>query len=335
MPKISVIIPVYNAEKTIRQTVLSVLNQTFKDFELIIINDGSTDNTVNILQKISDPRVFIHNFPNRGLSASRNRGIKLASGDYISFIDSDDLWTECKLEHQYNKLRSEKNSGLVYSWTVFIDESGRYLSAKTPNYNSGFVFRDLFISNFIASGSNVMIRRRCLEEIEWFDESLDSGEDLEFFFRFARNWRFSFVPAYQVLYRFRNNSMSSSISKTHNALISIIEKNIYSDSSLSITTGNKAKAGIYLHLCFLSISRTKDAANLMGAIGFLGKALRSDYRILFTGRTISLFVTIFTACLLPTNMRKPFIKKWIQIHGKIIKAFIPELTSDGLKKYLS
>ncbi|WP_329607065.1 glycosyltransferase family A protein [Planktothrix agardhii] len=101
MPLISVIIPAYNAEKTIQETIYSVLKQTWQDFELIVINDGSQDATLEVLSSIQDPRLRILSYSNAGLASSRNRGITEATGEYISFMDADDLWTPDKLEAQF------------------------------------------------------------------------------------------------------------------------------------------------------------------------------------------------------------------------------------------
>ncbi len=100
MPKISVIIPVYNAEETIKETLESVLSQTFSQFEIIVINDGSQDKTLEIVSRILDPRLKVLSYPNAGVSVSRNRGISQAAGEYVSFLDADDLWTPDKLETQ-------------------------------------------------------------------------------------------------------------------------------------------------------------------------------------------------------------------------------------------
>src|SRR3712207_3352824 len=114
MPLISVIIPVYNGEKTIQETIESVLNQTFPSFELIVINDGSHDSTLDIVSSIKDPRIKVFSYPNAGLSASRNRGISVACGEYVSFIDADDLWTPDKLEAQYKALQANPQAAVAY-----------------------------------------------------------------------------------------------------------------------------------------------------------------------------------------------------------------------------
>ncbi|MCF3623160.1 glycosyltransferase family 2 protein, partial [Planktothrix agardhii] len=117
MPKISVIIPVYNGEKTIQKTIESVLQQTWQDFELIVINDGSQDATLEILSSIQDPRLRILSYSNAGLASSRNRGITEATGEYISFLDADDLWTPDKLEAQFQALEEHPEAAVAYSWT--------------------------------------------------------------------------------------------------------------------------------------------------------------------------------------------------------------------------
>jgi glycosyltransferase involved in cell wall biosynthesis len=127
MPLISVIIPAYNAQKTIRETIESVLNQTFKDFEIIVIDDGSQDSTVEIVSAFSDPRLRLFSYPNAGVSATRNRGLAQANSEFISFLDADDLWTPDKLEAQLRALEANPQAAVAYSWTDYIDESSQFL----------------------------------------------------------------------------------------------------------------------------------------------------------------------------------------------------------------
>ncbi|NER48248.1 MAG: glycosyltransferase family 2 protein [Symploca sp. SIO1A3] len=126
MPTISVIIPAYNAQKTIQETINSVLNQTFSDFELIVINDGSQDSTLEIVSSISDRRMRVYSYPNAGPQKSRNRGIAQATGEYVSFLDADDLWRADKLEAQLQALQGNSQAAVAYSWTDYINESGQY-----------------------------------------------------------------------------------------------------------------------------------------------------------------------------------------------------------------
>ena len=123
VPTVSVVIPAYNPERTILETVESVLHQTFSDFELIVINDGSTDRTLDLLQTVQDSRLKIFSYSNGGLALARNRGISHAQGAYISFIDADDLWTIDKLELQLEALKQHPDMGVAYSWTCNMTAS--------------------------------------------------------------------------------------------------------------------------------------------------------------------------------------------------------------------
>ncbi|MCJ8280869.1 MAG: glycosyltransferase family 2 protein, partial [Rivularia sp. ALOHA_DT_140] len=122
MPKVSVIIPAYNAMGFLPETLESVLQQTFTDFEILIINDGSSDDIVEWASKISDSRVRLITQINQGVSAARNTGIRNSQGEYIAFLDADDLWEPTKLEKQVNCLKANPGVGLVYTWTTFIDQ---------------------------------------------------------------------------------------------------------------------------------------------------------------------------------------------------------------------
>ena len=110
MPKISVVVPAYNSQNTICETITSVLQQSFSDFELIVINDGSTDRTLELLSDVKDARLKVYSYPNGGLPAARNRGIIRATGEFLSFIDADDLWTSDKLELQLQALQENPKS---------------------------------------------------------------------------------------------------------------------------------------------------------------------------------------------------------------------------------
>ena len=123
-PRVSVVVPVFNGERTIAETIASALAQTFEDFELLLINDGSTDHSSEIVRGFDDHRIQIHTFPNAGLSASRNRGIARSRGEFVVFLDADDLWEPRKLEAQVQALDNDPEAALVYTWVDFISEQG-------------------------------------------------------------------------------------------------------------------------------------------------------------------------------------------------------------------
>lgn len=213
MPKISVIIPAYNAELTIKHTIKSVLKQTFTDFEIILINDGSTDRTAEIVREIQDDRIKIFSYQNGGLPVARNRGIDNATGDYLTFLDADDLWTKDKLEKQLNAFKANPKAGVAYSRVSYIDEQGNFLYNCNPVSFEGNVLKPLLLTNFLINGSNILIRREAIESVGKFDPDLKSSEDWDYYLRLAKDYSFAVVPEYQILYRQTSNNMSSNVER--------------------------------------------------------------------------------------------------------------------------
>lgn len=159
MPHVSIIMPAYNAEKTVKESVLSALNQTYTDFELIIIDDGSKDRTPDILAKLSetDSRIrVLRNSPNQGVSKSRNRGISEATGEWIAFLDSDDLWREDKLSLQLALAEKHPEAVLTYTASAFITNDGKRLGYVLPAEKT--VTRRTLIRRNLLSCSSVMVR---------------------------------------------------------------------------------------------------------------------------------------------------------------------------------
>ncbi|MEO1186284.1 MAG: glycosyltransferase family 2 protein, partial [Cyanobacteria bacterium J06636_27] len=187
MKKVSVIIPVYNAEKYIAATVQSVLSQTYKNFEIIIVDDGTPDNSVKICQKFNDSRIRIIHQANRGLPGARNTGIRHAQGDYLAFLDADDIWLPEKLEKHVEHLNSSPTVGISFCYSAFINEQGnstgicqkpRKLYDITPSY--------VLCRNPVGNGSAAVIRREVFEDIKFQDNLYDTLEDFYFDERLRR-----------------------------------------------------------------------------------------------------------------------------------------------------
>jgi glycosyltransferase involved in cell wall biosynthesis len=195
MPRLSVIIPSYQRSKTILRALESVSNQTFRDFEIIVIDDGSTDGTADVVSQYSDKVVYIWQ-PNRGPSAARNVGIENSSGEFIAFLDADDIWYPQKIEKQISPFQFNPRLGLVCSDVVFADESGikqnktAFASAAPER---GMIFNTIFSRSFIGT-STVVIRRICLDEVGQFDEQLKFCEDYELWLRVSESWEIDYVP---------------------------------------------------------------------------------------------------------------------------------------------
>lgn len=208
-PIVSVIMPAFNSETFIEESVRSVLAQTFTDFELLIIDDGSTDGTATRLAQIHDPRLkVIHHESNRGVSAAGNTGIRAASGTFICCIGSDDIWLPSKLAEQIAVTHAEPDVGVVYSWLGLIDSEGR-VSAKVemPDLDDDPIAT-------LASGrclviTTAMIRRNAFTRSDWMDPSLKAGEDWDLLLRMAlAGVRFRGIREPLVYARVRPDSLS-------------------------------------------------------------------------------------------------------------------------------
>lgn len=214
---ISVIIPAFNSEQFIVQAIESVFFQTYQNFELIVVDDGSRDNTRNILENYKDTKnISLISQKNQGAAAARNAGIKSSRGDYISFLDSDDVWLPRKLEVQKKCIESKPKIGVVYSdWSTF-DENGIIeenfpLSRKLPR-PSGDIFNEL-IGSCLLSTITVMIKKEVFNDVGYFDEHLVRGEDYDLWLRIAAKHLFVYCPGTVAMYRQRSGSLTHSITK--------------------------------------------------------------------------------------------------------------------------
>lgn len=308
MTLISVIVPVYNGELTIEETVKSVLNQTFQEFELIVINDGSVDSTLDVLSKIQDHRVKVFSYPNAGLSASRNRGIEHAQGEFISFIDADDLWTKDKLDAQLNSLREHPEAAVSYSWTDFIDMSGNLLGFGVHHTANGYVFPNLLRFFFIGSGSNALIRKYVFDKVGRFDETLTSAEDLDFFLRIAALFHFSAVPKSQILYRISDNSMSRNVIRQERESLKVLDSVYSREPGKSFSHLRRhSYASLYIYLTAHALRGEPNREDGIIAAKFLWRSIKSDpFIITRIKHVLTLSFKIVTVIFLPPRQARSF-----------------------------
>ncbi|MEB3267960.1 MAG: glycosyltransferase [Leptolyngbya sp.] len=201
MPQVSVIIPSYNAIAHLPMAVQSVLHQTFTDYELIIVNDGSTDGTDQWLRPLSDPRIRPLWQPNQGKSAARNAGIQAARSPLIAFLDADDLWEPTKLEQQVAYLAAHPEVDVVYTWTALADANGHPTGRLIAHRAEGDVWPDLMRANILTCGSTPLIRADCFQQVGLFAPDLPFAQDWEMWIRLAARFQFGVVPAPLVRYR--------------------------------------------------------------------------------------------------------------------------------------
>lgn len=225
MPKVSVIVPTYNAMSYIAETVASILNQTFTDFELILIDDGSSDGTAQWITQVADPRVKAITQENKGKAQTCNIGIRLAQGEYLAFLDHDDLWQPTKLEKQVNCLDQDPDAGLVTTWLTIIDGQSKVTSDVMASSVEGQVWQQVIEKNSIHSASIPLIRRRCFETVGMFDETLFPSEDWDMWIRIAARYTFAVVKEPLTQWRQHANNTSNDAQKMLRAGLSVLEKN--------------------------------------------------------------------------------------------------------------
>ncbi|MEO1429685.1 MAG: glycosyltransferase [Cyanobacteria bacterium J06633_8] len=307
---ISVIIPVYNGEKTIKETIESILNQSFIDFELIIINADSTDKTLSIIAQIKDERIKVFSYPKANVAVNRNRGIKHANGDYITFIDADDLWTTDKLAAQYTALQSNPQAGVAYSWTNCIDENSKFLR-KTSHVNwSGDIYSKFLLDDFIGNGSNVMVRKEHLITVGGFDESLTNAQDTDMWLKLSAITNFVCVPKPQILYRVQQNSMSSNVIGLEKSNLEVIKRGFAREKAKSLQHLKPIAIGnLYKYLCYKVLAAPPGKQQNAIAARFLVTAIKTDISLLFKPIIFKAVLKLVAMIILPPNWASIFFKK--------------------------
>jgi glycosyltransferase involved in cell wall biosynthesis len=218
MPRVSVIIPAFNASRFISQAIESVLDQTFTDRELIVVDDGSTDDTASLAMKYGEKLRYIYQ-KNQGLSSARNTGIVKAEGEYIGFLDADDYWDREKLRHQVALLDSLPDTGVVYTALKVVDKDNHEIEERGCLVRGRIFFSLLTENCVVGSCSSALIRRECFEKAGTFDEMLSASEDWDLWLRIAPYYLFDFVDLPLTFYRIHEGNM-------HKDLV-LMESNVF------------------------------------------------------------------------------------------------------------
>ena len=215
MPVISVVIPVYNKEKFIENTIYSVLNQTLSDFELIIVDDSSTDKSLSIIDSIKDKRIKTYSIKNSGVSKSRNYGVEKSSSNLIAFLDADDLWKNNHLEQLYKLYLENPNCGMYAMSYIKNINFKSYKKSYFGLSNFSGILENFFTSSSvdcIASSSSVMIPLNVFKKINGFNENLKKREDTALWIKIALNYKiaFSTITTVEIVITEHGNHLSKS-----------------------------------------------------------------------------------------------------------------------------
>lgn len=259
MPKFSVVISVFNKEKYIAETLKSVLSQTFTDFEVVVLNDGSTDNSEAEILKFDDPRIRYFSKENSGASAARNFTIQQATSEYIALMDADDYWYPFYLEEQ-NRLLSEFPSESVFATATEIKRNGKVFknSYSLQTIGTDAVVVDYFEASQLDSvllSISTVLKKNVFEKVGWYDTTIKSGEDTDLYVRIGLKYKIVFSPKVCATYVVRQNSLFQRVKnldekanfeayepfeKNNPALKKFLDLNRYSLCILAKMEGNKA-----------------------------------------------------------------------------------------------
>lgn len=215
-PLVSVIIPAYNASASLHESIASALEQSLQNIEIIVVDDGSTDATAEIVRGVAarDQRVRLIQQANRGVAAARNRAIEASRGEYIAPLDADDRWSPHKLEEQVARFRAgSRRMGMVYSWWAGIDEAGEATGVSQSWAMEGSLYGVLLFANFIGNASVPLFRREALDAVGLYDESFrardgEGCEDWDLSLRISEHYEVGLAPAFHIAYRDSQTSMS-------------------------------------------------------------------------------------------------------------------------------
>jgi glycosyltransferase involved in cell wall biosynthesis len=295
MARVSVIIPTYNAEKYIAKTIQSVLNQTYQDFEVLVIDDASPDRSVAVCRQFKDSRIRVISQANRGLPGARNTGIRAAKGEFIAFLDADDIWLPEKLEKHVQQLDQRPEVGISFSYSAFIDDTdaltGLYqkpqrLEGITPDY--------VLCRNPIGNGSAAVLRRAVFEDIAfdddkhgkvetcYFDERVNhhsaDATDVECWLRISITTRWAMAGIAEPLtqYRIHTGGLSANVLKQLESLEAVIEKTRGYAPDIIRRCEHRAKA---YHLRYIA-RRAVTLRDGKLAVSMMHRSLASNWQII-------------------------------------------------------
>jgi glycosyltransferase involved in cell wall biosynthesis len=304
--KASVIIPVYKTEKYVKAAVASVLNQTYENFEIIVVDDGSPDDSLKLVRQFDDPRIRIIEQENRGLAGARNTGIRHAVGEYIAFLDSDDVWVPEKLAKHVKHLETCPSVGVSFSPSALIDERGNALGTFLKPKLKDITLNDLLRCNVVGNGSAALVRKTVLNDVSFqnivcgetessfFYEKLRRNEDYELWLRIAikTSWIIEGIVEPLTLYRVNPNGLSSSFLKQLEAWEQVLA---YVCGYAPDVMAQQGKLAMAYHLRYLARTAIRLQRGLE-ASSFINMALSTYWLILLEEplRTLSIFFAAYT-----------------------------------------
>jgi len=298
-PRISVIIPTYNAARFAAEAIDSALGQTLAPLEVIVVDDGSTDDTERILRSYQD-RIRVFRQPNSGVAAARNRGVRESRGNLIALLDHDDVWLSEKLEKQWECFQDHPDAGLVHTnFFRWREDTGEMSRNDRGHERSGQCYaKMLFSCNMIPSAT--LLKRECLDHVGSFDESIKpaSTDDHDLFRRLARHYEFAYVEEPLVLYRLHASNASYNDPACLAGKITVIQKALREDPELARLVGRRNVADRLYELSFELGYLHHDA--------YRRREARACFRQALACRPLDVYaLALYLANLMPSSWARP------------------------------
>ena len=273
-PTVSVVIATYNYGCYLSGAIDSALGQTFEDLEVVVVDDGSTDDTPQVIEPyLSDPRVRYHRTENQGQPAAKNTGISLARGRLVAFLDADDLWLPEKLELQVALFEADAGLGVAYTRRLQMDANGRRLEYEQPQLHRGNVLPKMFEDNFVCFSSS-MVRHDVFDAVGTFDERIPLAIDYDLWLRVARTFRFDYVDRPLVEYRTGHANLSQRGEERLFVALGIMDRFLAEHGGRDLLPAaliRRAYAETHLH-----IGQVKRRRNWFSAVPWHMRALGTD-----------------------------------------------------------
>lgn len=275
---------IYNGEIYLKESIESILDQTFKDFEFIIIDDGSTDKSEKIIKSYNDSRIkFLKNNKNIGLTKSLNKGLELCKGDFIARMDADDISLPVRLEKQLDYMNKNKNVDICGSWSMTIGQ--KFGEIRKCPINHEEIKCQLLLNNIICHSSVIMRKKSISKEGIRYNESYLYAQDFDFFVRMINQFRFSNIPEVLIRYRIHDNQIAEKKKNEQNLIAnSIIKKQL---KKLLI---NPTKEELELHnnLIELKINQSKDL--ILKSEKWMLKIIKNNAKVnIYDNKTLKLY----------------------------------------------
>lgn len=280
-PLVSVVIPAYNAALFIKEAIESVLNQTYMNFEIIVIDDGSIDNQNEIIRTLmeKDDRIKYFYQENSGVSTARNHGILISKGEYLAFLDADDVWLPDNLELKIRKFESGE-FGLVHSSAKIIDDKSN-ITGQSIIGKEGDLLEDMLVwkETCIPGPSSILVKKEVIKEVGHFDINLSTAADQDFFLRTCAKFKIGMVDKSTWNYRIHNHNMHRNVAVMERDIIYVYEKSDKNNLFFDENFKRKCFANMYM---ILGKSWAGDGNNIFRGLYYILKALKLKPRLLFT-----------------------------------------------------